>query len=293
MNISMDWYKVFYHVAKEGQISKAAKKLFISQPAVSQSIKLLEDRLGGELFIRTQKGVVLTSEGEELFKFINTAFRYILNGEERFRELKNLDCGEIRIGASDTLCCHYLLDYFKIFHENYPKIKIHVFNKTSYEIIDSLKKGEIDLGFINLPVNIDTTLEIVSVEKLQDCFICGKTYKDAFTKPIHMNQLAKYPLLLLEKGTNMRKFLDHFFESLKITYSPEFELGSIDVLIKFATAGFGISFVTKNFVTKELKNKEVFIVDTIEPIPERAIGMVRLKDRSLSNATKIFYKSFK
>ena len=120
MNQNFELYKVFYHVVKEGQISKAAKKMFISQPAVSQSIKLLEENLGGKLFLRTPKGVVLTTEGRALYEYVEKAYGYFMSGEKRFKELKDLEGGEIRIGASDTLCSHYLLSYLEELHEKYP-----------------------------------------------------------------------------------------------------------------------------------------------------------------------------
>lgn len=293
MEQNFEHYKVFYHVAKEGQISKAAMKLFISQPAVSQSIKALEKNLGGKLFIRTPKGVVLTTEGKYLYEYVEKAYSYLSSGERKFKELQNLEGGEIRIGASDTLCSHYLLSYLEAFHKEHPKVKIHVYNKTTYEIIDLLKKGEVDLGFINLPIQLDSSLEVTSVETLQDCFICGSKYKDDLINPVSLENLSKYPLLLLEKGTSMRKFIDEIFIKNEIDCEPEFELGSIDLLVKFASAGFGVSFVTKNFVKGELEREEVFIVDTVEELPRRAIGMVKIVDRALTNAAENFYFKFR
>lgn len=292
MDINLEWYKVFYHVAKERQFSKAAKSLFITQPAVSQSIKLLEKSIGGELFLRTSKGVLLTSEGKELFKYVEKALILIKNGESQFNQLRNLEIGVIKIGASDTLCSHYLILHLKNFRDTYPNIKIQVFNKTTYEIIDSLKSGEIDLGFINLPIIKDSVIEVVNVKSLQDCFICGKKYKDSFVNRVNLKELTNFPLLMLEEGTNMRKFVDEYFKDNNLTYSPELELGSINILTKFAIEGFGISFVTKNFVSNEIKNKEVFVIDVKEEIPSRSIGMIKMKHRNLTNASRSFYERF-
>ncbi|MGL1892967.1 MAG: LysR family transcriptional regulator [Spirochaetaceae bacterium] len=292
MDLNFEWYKVFYYVAKEGQISKAAKKLFITQPAVSQSIKQLEKSLGGVLFIRKPKGVILTSEGRQLLSYIEKAFNYISDGELKFKQLKNLESGEIRIGASDTLCSHYLIDYLEKFHTEYSRVKIHVYNKTSYEIIDLLKSGEIDLGFINMPINLDKSLDIINVKNLQDCFICSDKFSELIAKKVTLEQLSKYPLLLLEQGSNMRKFVDRYFDNNGIIYTPELELGSIDLLTKFASVGFGVSFVTKDFVKEEIKNSDVFVIDIQEEIPKRSIGMVKVKDRPFSHAAKVFYDYF-
>lgn len=292
MEQNFEHYKVFYHVATEGQISKAAKKLFISQPAVSQSIRALEKSLGGKLFLRTSKGVSLTTEGQVLYDYVKNAYSFLISGERKFKELQDLEGGEIRIGASDTLCSHFLLPFLETFNRDNKKVKIHVYNKTTYEIIDLLKSGEVDLGFLNLPINDDKTLEITEVEKLQDTFICGKKYKDDLKKVVSLSDINNYPLVLLEKKTNMRKFLNQIYAQYNVEYEPEFELGSIDLLVKFAKSGFGLSFVTKNFVKEELDKKEIFEVKIKEDIPSRAIGMTKVKDRPLSHAAKEFYQMF-
>ncbi len=290
MEQNFEHYKVFYHVATEGQISKAAKKLFISQPAVSQSIRVLEKNLGGDLFLRTSKGVSLTSEGKVLYEYVKNAYSFLISGERKFKELKNLEGGEIRIGASDTLCSHYLLPFLEEYNKKNKKVKIHVYNKTTFEIIDLLKNGEVDLGFLNLPITEDKTLEIIEVEQLQDTFICGKKYKDDFLDEVSLSDINDYPLVLLEKKTNMRKFLNQIYLKNNVSYEPEFELGSIDLLVKFAKIGFGLSFVTKNFVKEELDSEEIYEVKIKEDIPKRAIGMAKIKGRPLSNATKEFYQ---
>lgn len=289
---NLELYRVFYHTAKEKQISKAAKKLFISQPAVSQSIKLLESSLETSLFVRSSKGVKLTNEGEELYQYIEKAFSYILEGEDKILELNNLEYGEIRIGASDTLCSHYLISFLKDFHQQYPKIKIKIFNKTSYAIINLLKSGDIDLGFINLPIKEDKKLYIKKIKSLKDCFICGSKYKDYFKEPIHLSELTKYPLLLLEKETNMRRYIDNLFRENNINYNPELELGSIDVLSRLTAANFGISFVTEDFLNNEQLGREIFKIDVFPPLPQRSIGLVTVKDRNLSYSSKAFYNQF-
>jgi len=180
MEVNFELYKVFYNVAKEGQISAAAKKLFISQPAVSQSIKQLEEKLGGKVFFRTPKGMKLTSEGQILYKYIEKAYGFIIAGESKFQEMQNLQYGEIVIGASDTLCAHYLLPYLEKFHKEFPNIKIKVTNRTTYEILNLLKSGSVDLGILNLPIEQDKNLQIIETLALEDCFICGDKYYSDF-----------------------------------------------------------------------------------------------------------------
>ncbi|WP_028972972.1 LysR family transcriptional regulator [Spirochaeta cellobiosiphila] len=292
MNISWEWYKVFYHVASEQSISRAASLLHISQPAVSQTIKQMEEDIGFSLFIRTPKGVTLTEQGKGLYTSINQTFHTIKSAESKLEELNNSHTGAIRFGASDTLCSHYLIDYLKQYRKEHPKVRLHVYNMTTDQIIHSLQKGEIDLGFINLPNKLNENIELQNIKTLQDCFICGEQFKDHFKEPVPLQYLTRYPLILLEEGTNMRRFIDQYFSSNKVECKPELELGSIDMLTKFAAADFGISFVTKDFIEKELSTKEVYMVNVKEPIPSRSIGIIKIKDIVLTNTVKEFYEIF-
>jgi len=288
MDVNFELYKVFYHVVKEGQISAAAKKLFISQPAVSQSIKQLETKLGGSIFFRTPKGMKLTAEGEILYEFIEKAYGFIMTAEAKFKEVQNLEAGEIVIGASDTLCAFYLLPYLEQFHSKYPQIKIKVTNRTTYEIINLLRNGNVDLGIINLPIKDDKHLNIKETVTLQDCFIYGERYKGQFDGPISVEALAEHPLLLLEEGSNTRAFVDQFFESKNVHIEPEIELGSVDLLLKFAKIGLGIACVTKNFIREELEREGIYEVHLKDAIPVRKIGVATLKGVPVAPAAKEF-----
>ncbi len=198
---------------KKGKSQQQLKKLFISQPAVSQAVKQLEERLGGKVFFRTSKGIQLTSEGKVLFEYIEKACGLIIAGENKFLEMQNLEAGEMTIGASDTLCSNYLLPYLEKFHQDYPRVKIKVTNRTSYEIIHLLKSGQVDFGIVNLPIIEDKQIDITATVELEDCFICGKKYqKELITdEGLSLEELQGYPIILLEKGSNTRKYIDGFF----------------------------------------------------------------------------------
>lgn len=288
MDISLDWYRVFYNVVQEGMISKAADKLFITQPAVSQSIKLLEENLGITLLFRTSKGVKLTSDGEIIYRHIEKIFNEMELCNESINSIKGLHKGTLEIAASDTLCKHYLLPKLKTFQELYPNIKVHIYNKTTDEILLSLRAGEIDFGFINQPIPSNKGLTLTPIKRLQDCFICGKGLKKRLPSKITLEELTSHPLIVLEQGTNMRRFMDNYFQSHGVDYIPEMELGSIDLLTEFTKADFGISFVTSNFINKELDNKEVYILNIEEVIPPRSIALVELPRRPLSQAAERF-----
>lgn len=288
MNINFELYRVFYHVAKAGSISNAAKELYISQPAVSQAIKQLEEKLGGQLFLRTSKGIILTAEGEVLYKYIEQAYGFITTAEQKFAELQNLLSGEIRIGASDTLCRYFLIPHLEKFHHDFPEIRIQVTNKTTAEIISLLKLGKVDLGIVNLPLENENQLVIRESGVIQDCFVAGANYKFLAASEISLTDLVRYPLLLLDKGTATRRYIDRFAAGYGITLLPEVELGSIDLLVEFAKIGLGISFVIKDYLTTELAERTLYEIKLREVIPPRQIGIVTLKDVPLSTVAKKF-----
>lgn len=285
--INLERYRVFYYTAKELSFSKAAQELFISQPAVSQAIKQLETDLGGQLFFRNSRGVKLTNEGEVLFKYIEQAYQLILTAETKLMNMQSLLSGEIKIGASDTLSKYYLLPFLKDFHERYPGIQMRVANLTTPETVQALKIGDLDLGIINLPLH-DNQLVIQKAVLIQDCFAVGERYKVLTKKRISIHQLVKYPFLLLEKGTNTRKFVDELMARFNLNLAPEIELGSIDNLVQFTKSGLGISYLVKDFIQDELSKSELYELRIKEKIPTRAIGIATLKNIPLSRAAAAF-----
>lgn len=283
--MNLELYKSFYYVAKYGSISKASEYLYITQPAVSRAIKQLEDDMKCILFIRTPKGVKLTREGEILYLYIEQAFNFISTAEKKIEDVKNLASGEIRIGVSDTLCKHYLIPHLKLFNTLHPSIKFDVICPTTPEIIKYLKAGKIDFGIINMPFP-DEQLNFKSIMEIQDCFVTGEKYRKLSNKMQPLSEIVKHPLLLLEKSSNSRLYIDRYFEANSISVTPAFALGNIDLLIYFARYDFGIACVIKNFIEDELDKGYLYEIVPIEKIPPRSIGAVWLKEVPLSIAAK-------
>jgi LysR family cyn operon transcriptional activator len=284
---NLEWYRVFYFAAKNGSLSKAAEELYITQPAISYAIKQLESSLGGKLFFRNSKGVTLTAEGEVLFKYVEQVYGFLTKAEQQIAEMHQLLRGEIRIGAGDTLSKHYLLPYLEAFHQSFPDIRIQVTNRTSYETVQLLKEGKIDLGIVNLPIE-ESQVQILETLVLQDCFVAGEKYKELASQVISLQELSQLPLILLEKGSSIRRFMDQFTQGLGITIQPEIELGSLDLMVQFARIGLGISCVVKNFICEELKQSSLYEIQLQEPIPSRKVGIVTLSSMPLSAASQHF-----
>ena len=292
MSIKLDLYKIFCEVAKLGSFSKAAKSLYMTQPAVSQAIMQLESELEIRLFTRTPRGVVLTNEGEILFEYANSAINLINVGEKKIIESKNLMAGELRIGVGDTISRYFLLPFLEEFHSKYPKIKLKVINRTTLELTDLLKSGEVDMAICNLPVK-DSTLEIMELMDIHDIFVCGEKYKDRASIPLSFNEIADLPLILLEPKSNSRLYVEKYIQSKGVKIEPEIELGSHDLLLEFARINLGISCVVKEFSKEYLKNKLIYEVKLSEEIPKRAIGVCFLKTVSLSPAATKFVEGLK
>ena len=292
LDISLDLYKIFCVVVRTGNMSAAAKELYISQPAVSMSIRQLEDRIGSKLLVRTTKGVRTTPEGSVLYEYLEQALSLIKTAEEKYSEMVNMEKVEIKIGASDTVIANFLMPYIEKFCDKYSNINIKVTNKTTFESLRLLKSGQVDLCFINLPVNEDKDLEIIELIEIHDCLVGGPKYKDLAQKGIELKDIKKYPLMLLEDLSNSRRFLDSYAKENGVVFEPVLELGSNDLLYEFTKINMGLTYVTREFYNEQIENGEIFEIPVKPPVPKRSIGMVKLKNVALSHAAEGFVNLF-
>ncbi len=280
-------YKVFYWAAKMGSLTQAAKALYLTQPSVSHAIKQLEERVGVTLFYRNAKGVALTQEGKILFSYIEQSQILINLAEEKMVALKNLDSGELRIGGSDSLFKHYLLPFLEDFHIQYPGIKLHLKHGTTPEVISYLKDGRIDLGVVRMPI-VDSLLEVTENIQLQDCFVAGERYAELKGQVLSMEQLMEYPVILFSRNSRVRMAITELFEKYGHELKPDIEVGSVDLLIEFARRGLGISFVTREFVSKELKEGSLFEIELDVEVPPSNVGMMIMRNMPISTAATKF-----
>ena len=273
MNIDFELYRVFYVVAQKGNITKASEELHISQPAISKSIKNLEEQLGGQLFTRTKKGVVLTEEGKEFYNYISKAIEYINNAENKFTSLINLERGTIRIGISATLTKTFLLPYLEEFHNIYPNINIQIDTSLTSELIKRLRNGLLDMVILNLTNETLNDIKYIKCKTIHDIFACNIKFKELINKEISLKDLNDYPLILQPKETNTRIFLDEFTKEHNVTLTPSIELASYSLVSSFAKIGLGIGYLTKEYIKDELDNNELYEIKLKEKIPPRHIGI--------------------
>lgn len=286
MNVNFELYRIFYEVAKEKNITKAAEKLLISQPAVSKSIKNLETQLGGKLFIRTKKGVVLTEEGNVFYNYIKHAIEYINNAESKFTDLVSLESGTIKIGVNTTLTKEFLIPYLQEFHDLHPKINIQIHTGLTTTLVNKLKNGLIDIVVLNLPFNKEKEVKIIPCQKVHDVFVVGQRYKNLANKMIDLKDLNNYPLILQHEVSNTRKFLNNFCKTQNVTLKPSITLASYSLVSEFTKIGLGIGYATKEYINDKINNKELYILNVNPKIPSRSIGIAYSKSNAPSFSTK-------
>ena len=289
MNINYELYRIFYEVANSGNITHASQKLNISQPAISKSIKNLEEQLGGNLFVRTQKGVVLTEEGKSFYNHIKDAINNITNAENEFTNLINLNTGSIRIGVSTTITEKYLMPYLKTFHQKYPNITIHMYTDISNDLLDRLKNGLIDLAIVHvIDKDYGYDIDISKIKKIHSCFVANKEYKELCQKEISLNDLVNYPIILQTEGSNSRDFIKKIEIDNNITFNNNIESSSYTLISEFAKLGLGIGICTKEYIEEDLKNKKLYEIKLKEKLPSRFIGIATLKTKIPNFSTKKF-----
>lgn len=291
MDINYELYKVFYFVGKTLSFSEASKELFISQSAVSQSIKVLEKRLNQTLFIRSTKRVKLTKEGEMLFKHIEPAINLINRGESQIMEAGTLNGGQLRIGASDTICRYFLVPFLSDFHQKYPKVHIKVTNGTSLQCVELLESNQVDLIIVNSPNSrLNTISNVTEVGEFRDVFIANKKYFPNVEREMTLIDLRNYPILMLNKQSTTSEFLHSLFLQQSIDLAPAIELNSNDLLIDMARIGLGVAFVpdycVKNLVNGE--DEDMIVLNMKEELPQRKLVAAYSNQIPLTSASQYF-----
>jgi DNA-binding transcriptional LysR family regulator len=286
MNIDLEYYRIFYYVAKAGSFTQAGEELCISQPAVSQAIKLLETNLGSKLFIRIPKGVRLTPEGEVLYNYVQRGYEYLLMGEKKFQKMLDLENGEIRIGASDMTLQFYLLPYLEKFHEKFPKIKVTVTNAPTPETLDYLYGGKIDFGVVSEPFDAKPDIEVTKIREIQDIFVAGSRFKYLNGQVLDYKELENLPIICLEHNTSSRKYIDEFLKTNNVVLMPEFELAMSDIIVKFAGRNLGVGCVVSDFAQDAIADGTLFELKFDKKIPKRHFCIITGNQNPISTAAK-------
>jgi DNA-binding transcriptional LysR family regulator len=294
MNQSLSSYRIFYTVANTGNISRAAKELFISQPAISKSIQKLEESLGCSLFARSSRGVVLTDEGKLLYSHVKEAFETLTDGEEQLKRSIELGVGSLRIGVSSTLCKYLMLPYLKEFIRLYPHISITINCQSTNDTLKLLENDKIDIGLVGKPAMMKN-IHFDFLEEIEDVFVSTSEYiKNIKARGISDDELlSSSVLMLLDKNNMTRQYIDDYLLENHIQVKETIEISDLDLIIDFARIGVGVACVIKNFIQDDLKNGTLIEVPLDIPIPKREVGFVYRTISKPSKALADFIRFYK
>lgn len=271
---NLEYYKVFYYVAKHKSLTAAAGELAISQPAVSQSVRQLEASLGVKLFTRASKGVRLTKEGEMLYGYVAKGYEQIMLGEQKVRQMLNLDLGEIHIGASDMTLQYYLLPHLERFHEKYPGIKVVVTNAPTPETLRNLREGIIDFGVVSTPFDAGDEIQAIVVREIEDVFVAGRKFIPYKNRMLDLQELEHMPIICLEGETSSRSYIDNFLRQNHVEIKQEFELATSDMIVQFTLRNLGVGCVVRDFAREYLDSGQLFELRFNQIIPKRHFCVV-------------------
>lgn len=294
MDQNLSLYKVFYTVANTGNISKAATELFISQPAISKSIRKLEQSLDVTLFSRNSRGVQLTEEGELLYDYVQRAFYALQTGEERLKKINELGIGHLHIGVSSTLCKYMLLPYLKEFIAQHPHIRITIGCQSTYHTLQLLRENKIDLGLIGKPERYHH-IHFDSLGEIEDIFVATQSYLDNLSLRTNNREdvLKSATLMLLDKENITRQYIDDYLSLFHIETNNLLEVSTMDLLIEFAKIGLGVACVIRQFVEKELREGTLVEIPLDSPIRKREIGFAYLENIQQTTAVQEFINFYR
>lgn len=287
MAVKLELYRVFKEVAETGNISLAAKNLYISQSAVSQSIKQLETALQARLFSRSPRGVTLTGEGQMLYEYVRSALSLLSTGEDKLSQAQQLLLGTLTIGASDTVTSLFLTPYLEAFHRKHPGIRLKIVSGRSAKVLSLLKSGVVDIAFASSPADKTNLLDFPCFET-HSVFVAGSNYPCDFDHVYTLQEIAAFPLILLERKASSRVFLEQYFLKRGVTLTPEIELSSRSLLVDMAAIGLGVAGVTEEFVKRDLEHGSIQVLKTDFEIPSRTVDMCTLREVSPTAAASRF-----
>lgn len=292
--IDFDLYKLFYAVAKCGSLSKAAEELYISQPAATQALQRLEKLLDTTLFNRQHHGMELSSQGGKIiFDDVEQAVKLLYGVEEKLAALKQNATGTLRIGASETIFQYFLSEKIVEFNKLYPQVKIELISEVSPKIIALMKKDECDIGFLNLPISGDEEIKIFkSIQFLNDIFIAGENFSALKGKEISVQELQKYPLLLMENNTVSREAVNHYGVSHGVRFEPAVEVNSWGFMKRLVVDGMGIGCIPREYALNKLADGSLFEVKVQPAMPARSVGMALPKNVNMTFALQSFINLF-
>lgn len=295
MNSNFEYYKIFYYVAKYENLTKAATALKTSQPAVTRTIHKLEGELGCRLFTRSKTGMKLTPEGRTFYGYVAAGCAQFFKGENDLSNLISLENGTIYISATETALHCYLFQAMEEFNSLYPNVRFKILNNSTTESVNTVKEGKVDLAFVSANLQVAKPLRMKILRKYRDILIAGMRFEElkAGKEELSLKELVSYPWISLTAETITRRFLNEYFEKNGLTFAPDMELATTDMILPAVRHNLGLGFIPAEFADAELKSGQVFEIKVKEKLPERNIILIYDMEYPQSIAAKEFQKFLK
>ena len=295
MNSNFEYYKIFYYVAKYENLTKAATALKTSQPAVTRTIHKLEGELGCRLFTRSKTGMKLTPEGRTFYGYVAAGCAQFFKGENDLSNLISLENGTIYISATETALHCYLFQAMEEFNSLYPNVRFKILNNSTTESVNAVKEGKVDLAFVSANLQVAKPLRMKILRKYRDILIAGMRFEElkAGKEELSLKELVSYPWISLTAETITRRFLNEYFEKNGLTFAPDMELATTDMILPAVRHNLGLGFIPAEFADAELKSGQVFEIKVKEKLPERNIILIYDMEYPQSIAPKEFQKFLK
>ena len=295
MNSNFEYYKIFYYVAKYENLTKAATALKTSQPAVTRTIHKLEGELGCRLFTRSKTGMKLTPEGRTFYGYVAAGCAQFFKGENDLSNLISLENGTIYISATETALHCYLFQAMEEFNSLYPNVRFKILNNSTTESVNAVKEGKVDLAIVSANLQVARPLRMKILRKYRDILIAGKRFEElkAGKEELSLKELVSYPWISLTAETITRRFLNEYFEKNGLTFAPDLELATTDMILPAVRHNLGLGFIPAEFADAELESGQVFEIKVKEKLPERNIILIYDMEYPQSIAAKEFQKFLK
>ena len=290
MNVNFEYYRIFYYVAKYHNFTKAAHTLGSSQPNVTRAMNCLEQQINTTLFVRTNRGIQLTPEGEKLYTHISAAMSQIFAAEEELSDSTGLSHGSIAIGVSETALNIFLFNKLKAFHMTYPGIRLKLYNYSTPQAIDAVKSGKIDFAIVSTPASVESPLRQIMLQPFQEILVGGTTFTALGCQELSLAELKNYPLISLGRETTTFQFYHALFLSHGLELAPDIETATTDQILPLVKCELGLAFLPEAMAHDSIQKREIVQISLKENIPERNICMLYDCQHPLNSAARQFRK---
>ena len=286
MDVNFEYYKIFYYVAKHNSFTKAAQVLGNSQPNITRAMNCLEQEVHCTLFIRSNRGVKLTPEGEQLYSYVSAAMTQLRTAEAKLASGIGLEHGSISIGASETALNIYLLKHLKAFHMAYPEIRLKIYNHSTPQAVSAVENGEIDFAIVTTPTTAKSSLTEIKLESFQEILVGGKTFTALGSQVLSLSELKNYPFICLGRETMTYHFYHQLFLSHGIELTPDTEAATTDQILPLVKSELGLAFIPSQMAEDAIQKREIVALSIHETIPTREVCLVYDRQHPMSIAAQ-------